>query len=200
VAHIAVFAAISLIILLLNRRKGKRKFTDLFGGSKSPQTPDGGENQNSDTTNVTQTVSKQEVKSETAKDIFIAGVQIGEVKAIVLQWFKENHVKILVDNPDYVYGRWGRGILSGYKYFEVTLEAAIGGIKAKTAGYVMYIPPSFLSDPRGYVPPIEFSDSSFTYGGVPRKQGMDAIKRLWKTLESLPSSHHIFTSGDDSTE
>ncbi len=40
--------------------------------------------------------------TRTTKNIFIPDVEIAEVKAVVLKWFKENGVKVLIDNPDYV--------------------------------------------------------------------------------------------------
>jgi hypothetical protein len=122
--------------------------------------------------------------TRTTKDIFISGIGIAEVKTLVLEWFKENKVKVLNDTPDYVYGRWGRGILSASKFFEVTLVPTEGGVTAKTEGWIAYIPPSFWPDPRAYVPETEFSESEF-YIGIPKREGMKAIKRLWATLEAL---------------
>jgi hypothetical protein len=77
------------------------------------------------------------------------------------------------------------GNLSAAKYFEVTLEQAEEAILAKTEGGIMFIPPEWLYHPRAIVPETEFSESSFTYEGVPRKKGMEAIKRLWATLKAL---------------
>ncbi len=125
--------------------------------------------------------------TRTTKDIFIPNVGIAEVKTIVLKWFKENSVKVLIDTPDYVYGRWGRGILTASKYFEVTLVPTEGGVTAKTEGWIAFIPPSFWPDARGYVPETEFSESGF-FGGIPKREGMKAIKRLWATLEALSKS------------
>jgi len=123
--------------------------------------------------------------TRTTKDIFIKGITIDQAKAAVVQWFKENNVKFLIDNVDYVYGRLGRGILTASKFFEVTLVTTEGGVIAKTEGWIAFIPPSFLSDPRSYVPETEFSESARVLGGIPRKQGMQAMRRLWDTLEAL---------------
>jgi hypothetical protein len=38
--------------------------------------------------------------TRTTKDIFINGVTINQAKAAVVQWFKENNVKVLIDNAD----------------------------------------------------------------------------------------------------
>lgn len=122
--------------------------------------------------------------TRTTKEISIHSVGILEVKTIVLKWFKENSVNVLIDNPEYVYGRWGRGILTASKYFEVTLVPTEGGVTAKTEGWIAYIPPSFWPDARGYVPETEFSESGF-FGDIPKREGMKAIKRLWATLEAL---------------
>jgi hypothetical protein len=127
--------------------------------------------------------------TRTAKDLFIKGIGIDEAKAAVLKWAAQNKVKVLINTTDYVYGRWGRGILSASKFFEVSLVPAEGGVTAKTEGWIAYIPPSFfLFDARTYVPETEFSESGLTYGGIPRKEGMKAIKRLWATLEALSNA------------
>lgn len=47
------------------------------------------------------------------------------------------------------------------------------------------MPPDFLSDPRVFVPETEFSETAGTYGGIPRKQGMQTIGKLWAILEAL---------------
>ncbi len=127
--------------------------------------------------------------TRTTRDVFIRGVRVNEVKAAIIKWLAENNFKVLINNDDYVYGRWGRGILSAPKFLEVTLVPTEGGVTAKTEGWIAYVPPSvFLYDARAYVPETEFSKSALTYGGVPRKQGMEAIKRLWHTLESLSTN------------
>jgi len=123
--------------------------------------------------------------SRTTKDILIKGVGLDKAKEAVVQWFQENKIKILVNTPDCVYGQLGIGVLSAPKYFEINLEQAEDGVWAKTEGWVAYVPPSFLSNPKAYIPETEFSESARTYGGIPRKQGMKAIKRLWITLEAL---------------
>jgi hypothetical protein len=123
--------------------------------------------------------------TRTTKDVFINGVTIERAKTAVMNWFVENNVKVLIDNPDYLYGRMGNGILTAPKFFEVNLVPAIGGVIAKTEGWIANIPPSFLPDARAYLPETEFSESARVLGGIPRKQGMRAIKRLWQALEAL---------------
>jgi hypothetical protein len=119
------------------------------------------------------------------RDIFIKGVTIDQAKTAIVEWFAKNNVKVLIDNADYVYGRLGRSILTAPKFFEVTLVPVAGGVNAKTEGWIANIPPSFLPDARAYLPETEFSESARVLGGIPRKEGMKAIKRLWETLEGL---------------
>ena len=123
--------------------------------------------------------------TRTAKEIFIKGFTIERAKAAVVEWFAENSVKVLIDNVDYVYGRLGRGILTSPKFFEVTIVPVAGGVIGKTEGWIANIPPSFLPDARAYLPETEFSESARVLGGIPRKQGMQAMRRLWDTLEAL---------------
>ncbi len=128
--------------------------------------------------------------TRTTKDVFIKGIDVDTAKSIVTKWAAENNVKIVIDNPDYIYGRWGRGILTASKFFEITLVPTEGGVIAKTEGWIAYLPPSFWPDARTYVPETEFCESGFTYGGVPRKEGIEAIKRLWVALEGQSSAQH----------
>jgi hypothetical protein len=126
--------------------------------------------------------------TRTAKDIAIKSKTIDAVKTAVLKWASQNKVKILINTPDYVYGRWGRGILAASKFFEITIVPTDTGVIAKTEGWVMYIPPHFWPDALTYFPETEFSESGFAYGGIPRKEGIEAIKRLWVALEVLSNA------------
>ena len=119
--------------------------------------------------------------SRTTKDILILGRGIEEVRTAVLKWFGEN--KVMVDMPDLVFGRWGTGFLTAPKYFEINLMPTEGGVIAKTENWVTGV--TALPYARIYLPEQEFSESAFSYGGIPRKEGMKAIKRLWNALKAL---------------
>jgi len=121
--------------------------------------------------------------SRTEKDIIISGRGIEEVKTAVLKWFDENKVKVMVNNPDFIFGRWGTGFLTAPKFFQVALVPTEGGVIAKTEGWITGV--TALPRAMIYLPEQDFNASSFIYGGIPRKEGMKAIKRLWNTLESL---------------
>ncbi len=126
--------------------------------------------------------------TRTTKDILIKNKGTDTVKTTVLKWANQNKVKIIIDTPDYIYGRWGRGIVTASKFFEITIVPTDSGVIAKTEGWVMYLPPRFWPDALTFVPETEFSESGFAYGGIPRKEGMQAIKRLWATLEALSNA------------
>ena len=121
--------------------------------------------------------------SRTTKDIFIKGITLDEAKTAVLKWCSANKVAVLSNSSDYVFGRWGRGILTAAKFFEVTLVIQEGGVLAKTEGWIAGV--SGLPYAIVYLPIQDFSESARTYGGIPRKEGMKAMKRLWSALESL---------------
>ncbi|HUK84463.1 MAG TPA: hypothetical protein VLU95_01235 [Candidatus Acidoferrum sp.] len=121
--------------------------------------------------------------SRTTKDIIVAGRGIEEVKTAVLKWFGENKVKVMVNTPDFVFGRWGTGLLNAPKFFEVTLVPTEDGVIAKTEGWITGV--TALPAATIYLPEQDFNASSFFYGGIPRREGMKAIERLWNTLESL---------------
>lgn len=128
-------------------------------------------------------MSQAKSTSRTTKDIIVEGRSIEEVMAVVLKWFGENKVKVMVNTPDLIFGRWGRGILTASKFFEVTLLPTENGVIAKTEGWITGV--TALPYAMIYLPEQDLSDSAFSYGGIPRKEGMKAIKRLWNTLESL---------------
>ena len=125
--------------------------------------------------------------TRTTKDILIKNKGIDAVKTALMKWANQNKVKVMINTPDYIYGRWGRGILTASKFFEITIVPTDSGVIAKTEGWVMYIPPRFWPDALTYLPETEFSESGFAYGGIPRKEGMEAMKRLWATLDTLSS-------------
>jgi hypothetical protein len=122
--------------------------------------------------------------TRTSKDIFIKGITIDIAKTAVLKWASENKVKVLINTPDYVYGQWGRGILTGSKHFEITLLPTDTGVIAKTQGWVLGVTGLPMAAPI-YLPETDFNSSFLSYGGIPRKEGMKAIERLWCTLEAL---------------
>jgi hypothetical protein len=122
--------------------------------------------------------------TRTTKDVYIKDVSLEIVKAIIVKWAKENKVKILINKPSYLYGRWGRGIVSASKFFEITLVPSEDGVLAKTEGWAMFIPSEWFYHPRAILPETEFSETGLVYAGAPRKEGMAAIKRLWATLEA----------------
>ena len=112
--------------------------------------------------------------TRTVKKIFIRGVSIDEAKNAVIKWFQENNVKVLINNPDYLYGRWGRGIINAPKFFEVELVPAIGGVIADVEGWIAFIPPSWslpLAALASYIPETEFTESTVSYGWMSRKEG-----------------------------
>jgi hypothetical protein len=60
--------------------------------------------------------------SRTTRYIFIKCVTIEQAKTVVMKWFAKNKVKVGINTADYVFGRWGRGILTASKFFEVLLN------------------------------------------------------------------------------
>jgi len=113
--------------------------------------------------------------SRTTRDIFIRGTTIEKAKDAVVKWFNKNKVKIIINTPEYIFGQWGSGFLTAPKFFEVTFYATENGVTAKTEGWITVY--GFAMQ--------DFNATSFFYGGIPRREGMKAIKRLWNTLEAL---------------
>ena len=89
--------------------------------------------------------------TRTTKDVFIKGVGIEESKEAVVEWFKENNVKILINMTEYVFGQSKR-LFASAKCFEVTFEPVIGGVIAKTEGWIILIPSWYV----GTIPELIF--------------------------------------------
>jgi hypothetical protein len=123
--------------------------------------------------------------TRTTKTIHIKNQPTETIKAAITEWAHQNHIKPLIDKPAYFYGQQGRGILTAPKYYEITLEATPDGVTVQTEGWVTSFPPSFWPDARVYVAEIEFTETALIYGGIPRKQGMQTIEKLWTILEAF---------------
>jgi hypothetical protein len=126
--------------------------------------------------------------TRTTRDIFIDDISVSEAKDAIIEWFKENKIKVLVNTPDYVYGRLGSGIFTVFKFFEVTFVPAQNGVIAKTEGWIAYVPPEILNNMfavTSFVPETEFAELESRPLGRSQKQGMETIKRLWAMLEAL---------------
>ena len=113
--------------------------------------------------------------SKTKKDIAVNGLPPEEVRSAVQKWFNENKVATMESNQSYLKGRWGSGLVTAAKYFQITLVPVEGGTLAKTEGWVSAFG---LGEE-------DFNASSIAFGGLPRKEGWKAMERLWGTLESL---------------
>ena len=122
--------------------------------------------------------------TRTTKDTFIKSKTIDAVKAAVLNWASQNKVKVLINNQPSVFAITPPSV--GTIVISKNFEAVIMPLPRRP--YTMYIPPRFWPDARTFVPEREFSESGFAYGGIPRKEGMEAIKRLWAALEVLSNA------------
>jgi len=112
--------------------------------------------------------------SRTKKDITVTGRTAEEVRTAVQKWFSENGVKVIENTPVYIKGRWGIGLATSPKYFQVSFTQTEGGVIAKTEGW---------SSAYG-LRDQEFS-SSAVLGGIPRREGWKAMERLWSMLQNL---------------
>lgn len=113
--------------------------------------------------------------SRTRKDIVVVGRGILEVKDAVQKWFDDNKVEVIDSNASFMKGRWGTGFLTAPKYFMITFVPMEGAIMIQTEGWVTVY---------GLME-VEFSSSATVAGGIPRREGMKALARLWSALETL---------------
>ncbi len=112
--------------------------------------------------------------ARTVEEIFVSGRTTQEIREQVIGWFNQNQVELLENREDLVKGRWGIGLATAPKYFQVTFKPAAGGIVVHTEGWISVYGVSEQS----------FSASALM-GGIPRREGWHAIERLWATLRSM---------------
>ena len=110
----------------------------------------------------------------TKKDVTIMGRTVEEVKTAVQQWFRDNSVEVIEDTPDYIKGRWGTGILTAAKYFQITFAQIESGVIAKTEGWIS----AFMLSEQ------ELSPTALM-GGIPKREGYMQMERLWGMLKEL---------------
>jgi hypothetical protein len=112
--------------------------------------------------------------SRTRRDILVIGRSVDELKIAVKKWFHENHVTVICEETYSVKGQWGSGFLTGAKFFQVYFKPIEGGVVTMTEGWVT----SFFGEEIDYI-------ANYTYwGGIPRREGWQAIERLWAMLQS----------------
>jgi hypothetical protein len=112
--------------------------------------------------------------ARTVEEIFVSGRTPQEVRDEVFRWFGQNQVETMENSQDYVKGRWGVGLATAPKYFQVYFAPAQGGVTVRTEGWIGVYGVSEQS----------FS-SSAVLGGIPRREGWHAMERLWATLRAM---------------
>jgi hypothetical protein len=112
--------------------------------------------------------------SRTKKDITIKGRTVEEVKTAVQLWFGDNSVEVIENTPPFIKGRWGTGILTAAKYFQVAFTQTEGGVIAKTEGWIK---PFMMSEQ-------EFSPTALM-GALPKREGYAQMERLCGMLKEL---------------
>lgn len=112
--------------------------------------------------------------ARTRKDIIITGRTLEEAKTAVEKWFDDNSFDIIENTPSLIKARWGIGLATAAKYFEVSFVQAEGGLLAQTSGWISAMG----------VKEQEFSSSAM-FGGIPRREGWKKIEELWALLQGL---------------
>jgi hypothetical protein len=110
----------------------------------------------------------------TVEEIFVSGRNTQEIRDEVSRWFSQNQVEMMENREDYVKGRWGVGLATAAKYFQVYFKPAQGGVSVRTEGWIGVYGVSEQS----------FSAKALM-GGIPRREGWHAMERLWATLKAM---------------
>ena len=119
--------------------------------------------------------------SRTKKDIMVPGRTAEEIRVLVQNWFAGNDVEVIDNKPNYIKGRWGIGLATAPKYFQVSFLPTQGGVIAQTEGWIGV---------------YGISEQSFSatalMGGIPRREGWQAMERLWSTLQAFSKTPSRF--------
>jgi hypothetical protein len=111
------------------------------------------------------------------KEITVIGRTVEEVRSSVQNWFSENKIQPIQSSANSIKGRWGVGFLTASKYFQVTFSQVDWGVIVQTEGWIS----TFGVSEVGFSP----QDGGGPIGFIPRREGEEAMKRLWTVLESL---------------
>jgi hypothetical protein len=110
----------------------------------------------------------------TVEEIFVSGRTTQEIKDEVLRWFNQNNVETMENREDSVKGKWGTGIATAPKYFQVSFKPAQSGVAVHTEGWIGV-----------YGVREQSFSASALLGGIPRREGWHAMERLWATLRAM---------------
>lgn len=114
-------------------------------------------------------------RSRTHREMFVSGRTPPEIKDEALRWFSQNRVNVTENRVGFVKGRWGAGLLTAPKHFQVYFTTAEGGVKVYVEGWI-----SFLGAGEQ-----NFSRSA-VMGAIPRREGWRAMgKTLFRTRRDV---------------
>ena len=108
------------------------------------------------------------------EDLFVSGRSTQEIKVEVLSWFNQNKVEVLETHEDFVKGRWGIGLATASKYFEISFKPIRSGVAVHAEGWVS----SFGINEHSFSP-------SALMGWIPRREGWHAMEKLLTTIKAM---------------
>lgn len=120
----------------------------------------------------------QKNQDRTIKDILVLGRSDKEVTEQVQSWINKEGIIIEAEGERFFRGRLGipSGLgLTAPKYFEISFEPELNGVKVHTEGWISIFDVNQSS----------FSPTARVMGGIPRKKGWKVISRLWIQLEAM---------------
>jgi hypothetical protein len=115
--------------------------------------------------------------ARTKKDILVLGRSPEEIRGFVKNWFSLNKINVIDNQPNYIKGRWGVGMLTAPKYFQVSFIQSNGGTIAQTEGWITVYG----------VADSDFSPTALG-AGIPRREGWNAMEKLWSSLQAFSQS------------
>lgn len=113
-------------------------------------------------------------KNRSVEDLFVSGRSTQEVKDEVLRWFKKNKVDVVETHEDLVKGRWGTGIVTASKYFEISFKPIRSGVAVHAEGWISIFG----------ITEHSFSPAALM-GWIPRREGWCANEKLLTAIKAM---------------
>ncbi|MFB3890243.1 MAG: hypothetical protein ACE14S_12200 [Candidatus Bathyarchaeia archaeon] len=114
--------------------------------------------------------------SKTVEEFAIMGRTPAEVKNEALRWFNSKKMNVMENQDLMIKARWGLGLTTAPKYFQVFLSSVDGGVKIRIEGWIS-----------AYGKEQSFSRTALL-GAVPRREGWHAMEQLSAALKALQTS------------
>jgi hypothetical protein len=108
------------------------------------------------------------------EELIVSGRTIQEVRTEINSWMEAQKLKPIDSREDHIKAKWGSGLATAAKYFEVFLKPAPNGVTVRVEGWIS----SFGMGEQS------FSKDALA-GAIPRREGWRVMEYLLNRLKAL---------------